>query len=1071
MKTEETLRLGVRIARGFPGSRLRFAAILAAVCGLASSAMAQPIATVFTYQGELKYLGAPATAAVDVRFTLYRPGGVPVPGAPVLCAEGVVPVDGRITVQLDFGAQFTGEDRFVGIEARNHVPGVACTAGGPFTSLAGRQRLTATPYALTANAAGTANNAANLNGQPASFYRNASNLNAGIVPDAQLAPSVARTGVSQTFTGSNVFTGLTTITNGTFTGNGAGLGALNASSITTGFLDNARLGPNVPLKNAEDNIFTGLTNTFVNVKASGWIGSDLHPVELRANGVRALRLERTSGAPNVIGGDSSTTVIAGATGVTIAGGGPSNLADVANTNNRALDIFGTIGGGGGNRVGDGVGTLSDSGYATIGGGRDNRATRIYSTVGGGILNQATGNSSVVAGGGGNQATGLDSTIGGGGGNFAQGERSTIAGGQANLVTAAYGTIAGGGPANPGDPIGTRNRVTDEFGTIGGGGMNLAGSDNGVVNDAVFATVAGGNSNAATFTFATVGGGFDNAAAGFAASVFGGLGNEASADYSSVGGGNDNLAVGYASVIAGGDLNQAQAERGSIGGGRLNQVFQPYGTVGGGAANQAEGVYATVGGGEQNITGGGNHATVGGGYRNLASAPYSVVAGGSLSGASAIYAAVGGGYSNMILGSYGTIGGGASNNVFADYGTIAGGGPSDPGDPSTGNRVLSAYGAVGGGGRNVAGGANDFYRGEYATVAGGQSNKAEWGASFVGGGKENLSNGYTAAILGGSENQVLADFSSIAGGLRNQSLSPWGTIGGGYQNKVGLPAGEGLPVDFCTISGGRDNAATGNYSTVSGGGFNIASYEGATVPGGFGNQAGGYCSFAAGQNAKVRTASEVGPGDGAGDQGTFIWADSSNIAEFRSTGPNQFLIRAEGGVAINTANPAGYDLRVVGSFTATSKFFSIDHPSDPLNKILVHSTVESDEYKNVYDGIAVTGPDGYAVVQLPAWMSDLNEKFRYQLTIIDEADSGDPLMWARVVRKVDATNTFTIRTNGPGVEVSWQLTGVRKDAYARAHPIQVETEKVGAEKGAYLFPAGFESSTSVPQKDSGAISGE
>ncbi|MBK7146596.1 MAG: hypothetical protein IPH76_15795 [Xanthomonadales bacterium] len=39
----------------------------------------------------------------------------------------------------------------------------------------------------------------------------------------------------------------------------------------------------------------------------------------------------------------------------------------------------------------------------------------------------------------------------------------------------------------------------------------------------------------------------------------------------------------------------------------------------------------------------------------------------------------------------------------------------------------------------------------------------------------------------------------------------------------------------------------------------------------------------------------------GDRGTFVWADYQD-ADFVSTGPNQFLIRAQGGVAINTNTP-------------------------------------------------------------------------------------------------------------------------------------------------------------------------
>jgi hypothetical protein len=40
---------------------------------------------------------------------------------------------------------------------------------------------------------------------------------------------------------------------------------------------------------------------------------------------------------------------------------------------------------------------------------------------------------------------------------------------------------------------------------------------------------------------------------------------------------------------------------------------------------------------------------------------------------------------------------------------------------------------------------------------------------------------------------------------------------------------------------------------------------------------------------------------------------------------------------------------------------------------------------------------------------------------------------------------------PGKKVSWQVTGVRHDAWAGAHRVQVEEEKTGTERGHYLHP--------------------
>ena len=85
-----------------------------------------------------------------------------------------------------------------------------------------------------------------------------------------------------------------------------------------------------------------------------------------------------------------------------------------------------------------------------------------------------------------------------------------------------------------------------------------------------------------------------------------------------------------------------------------------------------------------------------------------------------------------------------------------------------------------------------------------------------------------------------------------------------------------------------------------------------------------------------------------------------------------------------------------------------------------------------------------MVELPAWFEALNRDFRYQLTVIGE------FAQAIVASKV-AGNRFTIRTDKPSIEVSWQVTGIRQDAWAREHPIVVEEDKPDGERGYYLHP--------------------
>src|SRR5262249_16662801 len=152
----------------------------------------------------------------------------------------------------------------------------------------------------------------------------------------------------------------------------------------------------------------------------------------------------------------------------------------------------------------------------------------------------------------------------------------------------------------------------------------------------------------------------------------------------------------------------------------------------------------------------------------------------------------------------------------------------------------------------------------------------------------------------------------------------------------------------------------------------------------------------------------------------------------------------------SAGVAGYfDGSVIasGTLSAAAKYFRIDHPLDPANKYLVHSCVESDEMKNVYDGVVTLDPSGAAWLDLPSWFESLNGEFRYQLTCIG---SFAPVY---ISHEID-NGRFAIAGGSPGTKVSWQVTGVRQDAFAKSKPMQVEVEKVGAERGRYQNPEAF-----------------
>jgi hypothetical protein len=152
---------------------------------------------------------------------------------------------------------------------------------------------------------------------------------------------------------------------------------------------------------------------------------------------------------------------------------------------------------------------------------------------------------------------------------------------------------------------------------------------------------------------------------------------------------------------------------------------------------------------------------------------------------------------------------------------------------------------------------------------------------------------------------------------------------------------------------------------------------------------------------------------------------------------------------NTSGPLGSvilgNLFVNGTLSKSAGSFKIDHPLDPENKYLSHSFVESPDMMNIYNGVVTLDAKGKATVKLPDYFEALNRDFRYQLTCLG---AFAPVFVAGEIRH----NSFRIAGGRPGLKVSWQITGVRHDAYANEHRIQVEEEKPAEERGRLLNPA-------------------
>lgn len=357
--------------------------------------------------------------------------------------------------------------------------------------------------------------------------------------------------------------------------------------------------------------------------ATNFIGTtDNTAMEFRVNNERTMRFEPASHAtlgssPNVIGGHELNDVQGGAVGATISGGGTLDDGQGNLTPNIVNDDYGTVSGGQGNQAGR---------WAAVGGGQNNMANGTTTTVAGGSRNTATAQGATVGGGDANTANGFVSTVGGGSGNTAGANRATVAGGSSNVIvaqgsfgtigggfgntlsdesgaisggrinnaagqyatiggglenrtTADFATISGGGRSEPGTS-GTGNHVTDDYGTVGGGGNNQAGDNAGTTTDASYATVSGGEENAASGLFSTISGGRRNTADNQSAAI---------------GGGQDNTASGLNSVISGGAQNTASGVQAAVVGGFNNLASGQSATIGGGANNVAAGQHSFAAG--------------------------------------------------------------------------------------------------------------------------------------------------------------------------------------------------------------------------------------------------------------------------------------------------------------------------------------------------------------------------------------------------------------------------------------------------------------------------------------------
>ena len=307
----------------FPALGLAVVAVLAIPNAQPTTASAQT--TAVTYQGRLNDGANPASGKYDFRFAVYdatNSGNIVV--GPITNAAVAV-TNGLFTTLMDFGTgPVSAQAIWLDLAVRTNG------GAGDFTPLTPRTPVTPVPLAYFANTA------SNLSGTlPASQL-------GGTLPLAQLPGAVVTNNAANATLA------------GTFTGNGAGMANVNAAAVNG--------------LNATNFWQTG--GNAGTAAGANFIGTtDNQPLEMWANGARALRLEPISNSPfysnivNVIGGSSANAVMPGVVGATISGGGGAFYVTASNRTNSVTADFGTIGGGVGNSVG--------GAYSGIGGGNKN----------------------------------------------------------------------------------------------------------------------------------------------------------------------------------------------------------------------------------------------------------------------------------------------------------------------------------------------------------------------------------------------------------------------------------------------------------------------------------------------------------------------------------------------------------------------------------------------------------------------------------------------------------------------------------------------------------------------------
>lgn len=320
-------------------------------------------------------------------------------------------------------------------------------------------------------------------------------------------------------------------------------------------------------------------------------------------------------------------------------------------------------------------------------------------------------------------------------------------------------------------------------------------------------------------------------------------------------------------------------------------------------------------------------------------------------------------------------------------------------------------------------------------------------------------GVFTSAAGGTDNAIVAVATSGDAVIGQTNFATRFGISARNLNAAGtglIASGNNQTGNFLTSgSGGAFTGEDGSYSKSS-----DASGTGVI---GLGNNLATSTTITTGSGGAF-TGNDGAFGKGVLSTGTGVIGSGNNVTTYytqTSGGGGAFTGTANGayGVATNTSGQSRgligegseYGVVAVGNFGSTvGKYFVIDHPLDPENKILRHSCIESPEVLNIYRGNVVLDANGNGIVQLPDYFTAINTNYSYALTAIGAPSS------TYIAEEIDANGKFRISGGNANQKISWTIYSERNDKSINHNPQnkQMVIQKTGNQIGKYLAPEAY-----------------